>query len=193
VRNRDWRDSESLWRSTVAAAPRSARGHNNLGVVQAQRRQYPQALASFREAVRIRPEYVEARIRLADLLGFLGDKQEMIRELGAALEHNKRRTPPPMSNGFLLYRLGRFEEASQELRNELARSPHRLPPRMWLALSLDGLGQYDAALPEWQRYLALRPDDVAAHLKAAETARKAGRHDLAREWTARAKGVGRSR
>ncbi len=68
ARNFDWRDSASLWSSAVDSYPDSARAHYNLGDALIQGSDVTGAIAQFQAALRIRPDYANARISLANAL-----------------------------------------------------------------------------------------------------------------------------
>jgi tetratricopeptide (TPR) repeat protein len=58
-RNRDWRDSMTLWRKTVQTVPRCARAHNNLGVEYLFAKKYTDAIKHLNAAIEIKPDYAE--------------------------------------------------------------------------------------------------------------------------------------
>lgn len=85
-RNLDWRDSESLWRATVAQAPRCARAQANLGAVLAQQGQLQPAIAHFRRALALRPELCDARINLGQALFDSGQREPGLREVARGVD-----------------------------------------------------------------------------------------------------------
>jgi Flp pilus assembly protein TadD len=56
VRNRDWRDSRTLWTKTIQTAPESARAHTNVGEIAIRQGRFLEAYREFREALRIKPD-----------------------------------------------------------------------------------------------------------------------------------------
>lgn len=65
TRNRDWKDSFTLWSKTVETSPNSWKAHNNLGKVYSVIGKTEQAIASYNRAIEIDPNYVKAHINLA--------------------------------------------------------------------------------------------------------------------------------
>lgn len=55
-----WRNAETLWRHAVAVRPDSARSHNFLGVIHGNLGRHAEAAHHFKEALRLRPDGVEA-------------------------------------------------------------------------------------------------------------------------------------
>lgn len=56
-RNRDWKDSMTLWTETIRTSPNCARAHYNLGTVCLERGDLDCAVVEFEEAIRIKPGY----------------------------------------------------------------------------------------------------------------------------------------
>jgi len=67
-----WRDSETLWRHTLAHTSRNYVAHNNLAVLIAQGGRVPEALTHFEQALRIRPTSAEAQNNYGYALTDLG-------------------------------------------------------------------------------------------------------------------------
>lgn len=69
---RTWQNSVTLFENAVRATRENYLAHYNLGIVLAQRGRLEQALIHYQEAIRIRPDYPDARSRLAEVLEKLG-------------------------------------------------------------------------------------------------------------------------
>lgn len=86
-RNEAWRTEESLWRDDIAKSPNNARGHYGVAYsLQKQPAQVSEAIAEYRAALRIKPDFAEARANLGSLLSDLpGRLPEAIAEYEAGL------------------------------------------------------------------------------------------------------------
>jgi Flp pilus assembly protein TadD len=81
-----WRDSESLWTHTLACTSNNAVAHNNLGIVLGMGGLIEEAIPHFQEALKIRPDYPNARRNLAlarsvqeeRLLKALAERRELL-------------------------------------------------------------------------------------------------------------------
>jgi protein O-mannosyl-transferase len=90
ARNGDWRDGMTLWSGVVAAAPESARGHDNLGTEYFKRKQYREALKHYQEAVRLRPEHAVFHNNAGMAYGACSDLPGARREFEKAIALNKK-------------------------------------------------------------------------------------------------------
>jgi tetratricopeptide (TPR) repeat protein len=68
-RNTDYRSQLVMWTDVVAKRPLNPRAHNNLGSALYKEDRKDEAIAQYREAVRLKPDYGEAHRNLAIALG----------------------------------------------------------------------------------------------------------------------------
>ncbi|HXS95550.1 MAG TPA: tetratricopeptide repeat protein [Candidatus Limnocylindrales bacterium] len=122
ARNLDWKDELSLWTSAVAVVPDSAKAHYDLAkALEATPGRAIEAIAEYRESLRIDPGHADVHDNLANALSAIpGHMPEAIAEYQAAL-----RTQPDRA------------EPHNDLANALAGIPGRLP---------DAIAEYRAAL-----------------------------------------------
>ena len=66
-RQGDLEEAKSLYKKVINADPRHVSALNNLGVIFMNQKMYEQAVASFKEALHIRRNYVDAHYNLACL------------------------------------------------------------------------------------------------------------------------------
>jgi len=67
LRNMDYRSEAALWSATVEQSPRSARAWNNLGYARQLEGRRDEACAGYDRALRIDPQYLQARINRLEL------------------------------------------------------------------------------------------------------------------------------
>ena len=118
IRNRDWKDSLTLWIKTVQTAPKSARAHTNLGEIYLRQGQTAKAEREFREALRIQPDDAVNRDNHGLALLKLGRVDEAEREFREALRFSPR--PKTQINLGLVYlRRSQLDDAEREFRSIL--------------------------------------------------------------------------
>ncbi|HUY68717.1 MAG TPA: tetratricopeptide repeat protein, partial [Alphaproteobacteria bacterium] len=84
--NMVWRNSFTLYAWLFSFGHGSARAHNNLGVAYAEIKKYPEAVAQFREAIRISDTLAESHLNLGVALLDLPDQKAHMAEAVAQLK-----------------------------------------------------------------------------------------------------------
>lgn len=153
----DYRDAETLYRATLGRNPGCWMAWNNLGYLQlTDRARNGEAIASFGQALRLRPDYPEARGNLGLALTQAGRPAEAVPHLQESL----RLKPGPYqvhnNLGIALATSGRPAEALAAFRQAAVLNP-----------SLPNIEE------NWAKALLLlgRPDEAAAHFARAERLR----------------------
>ncbi|HWR97896.1 MAG TPA: tetratricopeptide repeat protein [Candidatus Methanoperedens sp.] len=152
-----WRDSETLFRHSLAATAGDRRQsdshgwmlHNNLGVALRAQGRNEEAAAAFREAIRIYPGYAFARNNLGNALAALGRFPEAEAEYRQALRIDPHYAHTRNNLGNALAAQGRFAEAEAEYREALRLQPDYPDARESLRrlLALPGNPAGEARLP----------------------------------------------
>jgi protein O-mannosyl-transferase len=124
-----WRNSEALWKHTLAHTTRNYVAHSNLAVALAESGRLPDALGHFEQAVRIRPTSPEAQNNYGYALTNLGRRTEAI-----PFYQNALRLKPDFVNAHLnladaLVALGRPGDAKQyyDAAARLTGTPSQMP------------------------------------------------------------------
>ena len=159
-RNRDYASAESIWRDTVAKNPGSSRAHEDLAVALAKEPgRGGEALAQFREALRIRPDFAEAHRDIAvELAKLPGGRMEAIGHYRKALALRPAFAEAHNGLGVELGKLkGRSDEALAQFALALEAEPDYAEAHNNLAV---GLARVSGRLPEAVAHLreALRID-----------------------------------
>ena len=140
VQSRIWRDSESLWRSAVAADPTCALCRQKLGAVLQTAGLHREAEAELTRAVALRPERPTAHNSLGALFvdqGRLGEAETEFRE---AIRLGPQYSEATANLGALYARQRKYTEAIAVLRRAVALSPEHGDARRNLAFALDSAG-----------------------------------------------------
>jgi protein O-mannosyl-transferase len=170
---RYWHDSQSLFAHTIAATGDNSYALNNYGVALELEGQTGEALAWYREALRISPGHVQAQYNLGNLLDKLGRSEAARVELLKAVQLDPTRAYLHNTLGVVLVKLGRFDEALSQLTEA-----GRLDPRYaWVPFEIGTLylkqGRDAEAIDEFRKALRLEPDNYqilasVAHVLAAD-------------------------
>jgi Tfp pilus assembly protein PilF len=174
-----WRDSVTLFRHAVAVTSNNWQAHANLGRALAAAGRNEEAVASYREALRLFPYLGEERLALGGLLLGLGRPAEAIGELQAGV-----RTRPDLWWGHLnladaLLALGRHEEAAREYRRTIELRPRCAPAHNNLGTILFNRGRIEEASREFAEAAGADPRFAEAHYNLGVTLSRLGRREEA--------------
>jgi len=168
-----WHDSETLFRRDLAVTADNANAHINLGAALEMSGREPEALAEYREAVRLADDSVNAHFNLANLLTKMNQPAEALPEYDRAIA-----LAPNMANlrngrGEALAELGKFNEAESTFAEAVRLDPEYAAPHFELGKTLLKQGRDADAIGEFRAALRLDPDNYkilayVAHVLAAE-------------------------
>jgi tetratricopeptide (TPR) repeat protein len=171
--------------------------HYMVGVLLERRNQGTEAARSFTQALRINPDYAEARLALATLYERAGDfeRSREITESAGRRQVPRAGVLDPTTRGKLAdmqaalgdtYReVGELREAIEAYRKALDRCPDFHDVRLRLGVALREAGLPHRALTEFRRIQRHHEDFLEAAVQAGLTLYTLGRADEAvREWEA---------
>jgi tetratricopeptide (TPR) repeat protein len=140
-----------------------ARTQNVRGINLAETGKWDEAIACFREAVRLRPNYADALNNLGNVLYF----QKKLDEAVACYEEVLRLAPEhagACSNlGEVVRQQGRIKDALTYCRRAVEIRPDFAQGHVHLGLALSADEQFEEAVPQFQEALRLQPDLPDAH------------------------------
>ena len=150
---------ESLMRDTLEKNPAAWSAHNDLGVIFAQRENYPAAAEQFTASLAGNPDNDEARLNLAQLLIMRGHFDEARHHLEEGLTHNLASSEFHEKLAEALTQLGNPQAAIAHLQMvlRLEKKP-RTSTRMALAGLLHATGNYQKAVEQYRKILSVKPD-----------------------------------
>ncbi|MCX6615710.1 MAG: tetratricopeptide repeat protein, partial [Acidobacteria bacterium] len=138
-----WSDNETLWRRAAEATTHNGLAHNNLGAALQRRGLKEEALHHYREAVRLKPDYIDARNNLGGVLFNQDRFEEAAVHFAEAIRLDPSQARGYANLGAVLCRLGRNREALDVLRRAAALDPDLVDAHCNLAVALltEGLTQ----------------------------------------------------
>ncbi|MFN0009961.1 MAG: protein O-mannosyl-transferase TMTC1-related protein [Planctomycetota bacterium] len=151
--NRSWKDELTLFREQVRTAPRSAKSHGNLGVALLNRGQFHEAIAEFRESIRIYPRRPPPYIGMANALDAIGADPELsIQAWSDALRYVPLDATPALRRALRLVDLGRWAELAEQCRETTATDPEakHLPSLERILVAADRLRAAPPAPTAWE-------------------------------------------
>lgn len=176
VRNRDWRDNDSLYLAAADAVPNSAKMRTFRGIIFLRRNQLDRSRSDLQAALQITPDYPDAIEAMGLLELRAGNQQAALSYLQQALQISG---PADFDYDYraanlsgLQIAMRRFDDAMKLLNRRIAESPNY--SRLWsnrAALHAE-LGHLQQAGEDAQNALRLDPDNaearrVSQHVRSA--------------------------
>ena len=155
-RSFEWRREETLFSAGASVCPLNAKVHYNIGKVSADAGHVVKALAEYREAVRLHPDYDEALNNLGNLLKEQGEKHEAHAVLQRAVRANPKFAAAWMNLAIVKADLNMAEDA--EMCYKAAIRHRRNYPDAWYNMGnlFLKLKQYDKAAHAWKKAIELK-------------------------------------
>ncbi len=176
-------------RDGLARAPKDAAILNLAGIAAFQVGDGETARELLSEAVRRRPKDPEIQMNLGNVLGSLGDVDDIDGALAAyttAAGLAPAYAEPAYNAGVLLSKCGRTVAAIGEFEVALAREPEHVGAAIAMAEALRSLGDLNGAKDVLSALLARAPDNAAASTNLAAVLGELGMHRQARDAAERA-------
>ncbi len=158
-----WRDSETLFRRTVAVTKNNYLAYNNLGFDFSSQGRLQEAREMYERSLAINPNYEEARNNLGYALAKLGRPAEAIPHYEAALRLKPTLAEAHNNLGNAFADLGRVDEAVARYRRALELNPEHADANNNLGIALAMQGQFDEAIQHLEKSLRLKPKNASAH------------------------------
>jgi tetratricopeptide (TPR) repeat protein len=180
-----FRDNDTLYSGTLRRNPGAWMAHNNLGLEWSRLPgRLDEAIAQYREAIRINGEVAEIHTNLgAALLREEGRRDEALAEIREALRLDPRYPDAHFYLGSALAEEGRVPEAIGELEAALKADPGLAEASNDLGILLCRTGRPAEGLARIEAALRLQPEFVAAHFSRGIALMQTGRRQEAiAEW-----------
>ncbi len=174
-----WRDSETLWRHTLAVTKDNDIAHAGLGDLFFARGQMPQVIAEFRTALFLRPTSGYYQNNLGTALLRNGDVDEAISHLEDAVRIKPDLPAVHLNLANALLQKDKLDLAIGQYEEQLKLQPENFIARCNLATALLQKGERDQAIAQYIKVLETRPDYAEAHFNLANCFAEKGELDFA--------------
>ena len=153
-----YRDGETLYRVTISRNPSCWMAHNNLGAIMLGQGKVPEATEEFAEALKIRPNYPDARSNMCSVMLRTGRIQEAL-EQGQEAVRLRPTSPENYNNlGIALFNLGRVAESVTMYQNALKLRPSYPEVLNNLGNAFTQLNRNEEALKCYQAAIQAQPN-----------------------------------
>ncbi|MBT3342412.1 MAG: tetratricopeptide repeat protein [Gemmatimonadetes bacterium] len=150
-RGADWRTDETLWASTLLAAPTSARAHGALATALHARGVEIPAEQHYLKAISLYPRYVTAHYNLGLTLYAQGRWGDALAQFDRTCQLQPQHAAAHLNRGATLYRMGQWMPAADAYRQAAELRPVWWVPWLNLADALRAAGDEEAAAAAMQQ------------------------------------------
>lgn len=172
-----WRDSESLWRRTLAIDAGNHVAHRNLAIALLNEGRLSDAVEEGQKAVADTPGYADGHTTLAQILFAQGRITEAVEQYSASLLTAPNDEVVRFNLGLALYQLGRWKDAIPQYRKALELNPKATNARVNLGAALIAGNRWGEAVDVYREAVALDPNDAGAHGSLGVALAASGRGD----------------
>ena len=151
-----------LYADNAPEIPQQAMKLNQRGLSHLHKKEYDQAIASFREALQIQPEYPDALDNLGKVLDATGKHAEAMADFDKAIKIAPNNAAAYADRGMALFHEGRYEEAAASYRQAIEHHKDFSEAQNGLGASLLRLGKTDEAIAALRSATASNPKNVDA-------------------------------
>jgi tetratricopeptide (TPR) repeat protein len=170
-----WKDSATLFRHALAVTEGNFVAHNNLGSTLFEEGNHDEAIAHYREAIRIDPRYPNAHDNLGAALLGEGNFEEALARFQEASRLQPESPEFRAKVATVLFRLGRPVDAVPYLERAIGADTGAFGAQVSLGVALQEGGRLDEAQARFARALEVRPDSAQALSGLGEVLGKMGR------------------
>jgi tetratricopeptide (TPR) repeat protein len=160
---RYWQDNLKLFGHSIAVTENNFIMHDSFGGALFEKGQLDESIAQFREALRINPEYSNAKRNIGIVLLKQGKIDESIKVLTEVVNSKGNRPKAHNYLGLAYAEKGELDTAIQHYKKAIRLKPDYVEAIANLGIALKEQGQVTEAIKEWERALLLKPDEPDVH------------------------------
>jgi tetratricopeptide (TPR) repeat protein len=172
-----WHDSVTLWRHALEVTADNYVAHDNLGVALSKQGKQAEALGHYAEAVRLNPNFAEARYNLGVALEERGQPEQAFEQYRAVVRLNPRHARAHYNLGVALWARGALDEAAEHYAAALEIDPRYASAWHNLGIVRWQQGRPDGAIACGRRAVELGPDVTRFHIALAFALCEQGRSE----------------
>jgi len=173
-----YKDSETLWSNTLSKNPGSWLANNNIGIELESQGKIDEAMAHYRQALRISPSNPEVNCNIATILHSQGKFDESVQYYRRALKDRNPRDNAKVyadahnNLGLLLVKQGADDKAVKHFAEAIRIRPAHYEAHSNLGVALAKQGKFDKAIKHLTKALQINPELDKIHKLRQQLLRK---------------------
>jgi tetratricopeptide (TPR) repeat protein len=176
-----WKNSVTLFEHSISVTTDNVVLHNAVGTALGGLGRHDDAIAHFKEALRLNPMSPDALNNLGIAFASIDRHDDALKCFEGAIAMKPDSAPTQTSLGLALARLGRTDEALTHYREALRLNPDYPEAHTSLGSLLASLERHDEAIVEFRAALALNPRMLQTHTNLGLALDAKGQHEAAIE------------
>jgi tetratricopeptide (TPR) repeat protein len=174
-----WRESETLWNHALACTTGNYLAHFSLGSILSGQHRSQEAMAHYRQATEINPNYAEAHTAIGVVSFNAGRPDEALDHLRTALQIKPNYALAHYNLGIVFAARGQLDEAMRQYRAALEIKSDDAGALYGLGLALQACGRVGEAITQFQQSVAIRADHAEAQYHLGLALQSQGEFDEA--------------
>ena len=158
-----WDNSFTLFSHAIEVTQNNYIVHNNLGVAYDKLGRYQEAIESYKQAIRIEPDYADAHNNLGITYGKLGRWQDAIESYKQAIRIEPDYAEAHYNLGFAYDELGLYQDAIESYKQAIRIKSDLAESHFNLGVAYDRLGRSQDAIEAYKQTIRIKPDYAEAH------------------------------
>ena len=157
IRNRDWKNQDTLWIASAKTSPSSPQNHNNLGDMYSRHGDFEKAVDEFKRATELKPNYADAYHNLANTYQQMGKSDEALKNYQKAIKINPNLWQSYQNSARIYFDRQEYPAAETALKEALKINSQNLTIYSNLAILYLRTNQQDKAKKILQEALNIDP------------------------------------
>ena len=165
INSANYKNYESYYENATSTNLKSGLAHSNYGASLARENKYDQALIHFKKSIKLSPDVIDVRMKLADSYLHLKDYANMIEQCNAVIKINPKF--PKSYYNIALYNLEKkkFDTAEFYVSKAVTADSLNAEAFLFSGLIAEGINKPDAALHDFKRAVTLNANLALAYFR----------------------------
>jgi tetratricopeptide (TPR) repeat protein len=164
-----WNNSLTLFSHAIEVTQNNYIAHNNLGVAYNSIGRYQEAVESYKQTIRIKPDYADAHYNLGVAYDKLGRGKDEIEAYKQAIRIKPDYAKAHYNLGVSYEGLGRYQDAIDAYKQTIRIKPDYAEAYLNLGVTYYKLGRYQDTVEPYKQAIKIKPDFVLAHYNLGVT------------------------
>jgi tetratricopeptide (TPR) repeat protein len=174
-----WNNSTALFSHAIEVTQNNYLAHNNLGIAYGSLGRHQDAIETYKQAIRIKPDYAEVHYNLGVAYGSLGRYQDEIEAYKQAIRIKPNYAKAHYNLGIAYGSLGRHQDAIESYKQAIRIKPDYAMAHCNLGAAYGMLGRGQDAIESFKQAVRIKPDYADAHYNLGIAYGELGRHQEA--------------